>query len=65
MKCLVTVDGAWSVWQEWTICSKLCGGGIQTRTRACDNPKPQYDGAHCSDVGDEQRDCNTHSCASM
>ncbi|XP_060579908.1 A disintegrin and metalloproteinase with thrombospondin motifs adt-1-like [Ruditapes philippinarum] len=27
------VDGAFSDWEVWTICSKTCGGGIRTRAR--------------------------------
>ena len=49
------VDGGFS---NWSLCSKSCGGGKQTRT--CTNPAPQNGGADC--VGDLQRDCNTQGC---
>lgn len=45
------VDGSWSSWTNWSICSKSCGGGgYQTRTRTCSDPIPLYGGSDC--VGD-------------
>ena len=42
------VDGAWSQWSSWSQCSKSCGEGTETRSRDCDNPRPQYGGLLCS-----------------
>lgn len=36
---IVPVDGGWGSWSEFTRCSRTCGGGIQKRYRACDNPR--------------------------
>ena len=42
------VDGNWGTWGTWTECSEQCGGGIQNRTRQCDNPIPQHGGNNCT-----------------
>ena len=44
----ITVNGNWGAWSNWTNCTKSCGGGIQNRTRRCDDPKPRYGGAICT-----------------
>ena len=40
------VEGNWGSWGNWT-CSECSSSGLQTRTRFCDNPKPEHEGAHC------------------
>lgn len=64
-QCMVQqceVDGSWGSWLPWTHCSQSCGGGIRSRQRRCDAPRPQFGGADC--VGSEgQRDyCNNDPC---
>ena len=39
---LNTVDGAWSPYGNWSVCTASCGGGTHTRTRACASPYPNY-----------------------
>ena len=56
------IDGGWSAWSDWGSCSVSCGGGTQTRTRACNNPPPQYGGIACSGSTTESQACNTQSC---
>lgn len=56
--CNPPVDGGWSAWSEWGTCTVTCGNGTEERTRTCDNPAPEYEGAEC--VGDE---AETQVCA--
>lgn len=32
------VDGDWSPWSQWSVCSRTCGTGVHFRQRKCDNP---------------------------
>ena len=33
------IDGGWSNWsQDYTECTRSCSGGVQYRTRQCNNP---------------------------
>ncbi|XP_060568379.1 uncharacterized protein LOC132726983 [Ruditapes philippinarum] len=56
------VDGEWSAWTNWTSCSKLCGGGIATRTRRCDSPSPDPEGKQCQGNSSEDTSCNKEKC---
>lgn len=60
-----TVNGGYSTWEPYGACSKSCGGGKQTRQRACTNPPPANGGKDCSDLGpnSETQECNTEPCA--
>ena len=68
--CVVTVDGGWSDWADWGVCSNKCPGdvagnytGVHARTRACDNPPPSPDGAPCDGSAVDWEPCNTELCA--
>lgn len=56
------VDGGWSDWSGWGVCSVNCGAGIQSRTRFCNNPYPANDGAECSGSPIEYKRCNIQPC---
>lgn len=58
------VNGGWTDFGNWTRCSNTCGGGTQTKFRACTNPKPAYGGSDCEGetLSDETRSCNTQLC---
>lgn len=34
---LITVEGEWTPWTEWSLCSVTCDGGRRTRSRHCVN----------------------------
>ena len=55
------VDGGWS---NWTVgnCSKLCGGGVQNKTRSCSNPSPSCRGKNCVGQAVDVVECNNIPC---
>lgn len=56
------VDGHWSQWSEFSVCSTSCGPGSQTRERTCTNPAPSNDGLHCAGNDNEVKVCETAPC---
>ncbi|GMT32401.1 hypothetical protein PFISCL1PPCAC_23698 [Pristionchus fissidentatus] len=48
-------EGKWTSWNEWSSCSRLCGRGLRSRSRAC------YEGS-CAGLANEQEFCNEESC---
>ena len=58
------MNGGYSKWSAFEECSEECGGGEQSRSRSCDNPKPAHGGKDCSDIGPamETKPCNTQAC---
>ena len=73
-KLLSLVHGNWGDWQAGSTgwgddeCPVGCGGATQNRTRACDNPAPQFGGEECPVEGVdgpsdyETRTCNDGTC---
>ncbi|XP_022103007.1 sushi, von Willebrand factor type A, EGF and pentraxin domain-containing protein 1-like [Acanthaster planci] len=59
---LEVVDGGWSPWPPFNDCTKTCGGGIQVRSRSCDNPRPFNGGQPCPGEAHQTRECNTAKC---
>lgn len=55
-------DGGWGHWSNWTECTKSCGGGVRTRRRECDSPRPEGEGSYCEGLGTEVIGCNTDHC---
>ncbi|KAL3886629.1 hypothetical protein ACJMK2_026610, partial [Sinanodonta woodiana] len=54
-----SVDGQWSLWTMWSICSKTCGtGGTRFRQRTCDNPPPSVGGKDCAQSPYQSQDCD-------
>ena len=58
------VHGNYSLWSNFSSCSKSCGNGTQIRTRNCSNPSPKHGGRNCSLLGPlkEVRSCNVFPC---
>lgn len=61
---LCPIDGGYTAWSNFTVCTVSCGNGTQSRYRNCTNPIPMYRGEDCSLLGPatETRSCNTHYC---
>ena len=57
-----SIDGGFGKWSRYSKCSQSCGGGIQTRTRKCDNPAPLNGGADCVGERTETRQCYLKPC---
>ncbi|XP_061786536.1 A disintegrin and metalloproteinase with thrombospondin motifs 2-like isoform X2 [Nerophis lumbriciformis] len=55
-------DGNWGSWSEFGQCSRTCGGGVQFRTRDCDNPRPANGGRTCVGATYQFQMCNTNQC---
>ncbi|KAJ7381185.1 hypothetical protein OS493_004785 [Desmophyllum pertusum] len=56
------VNGGFALWSAWTACSKTCGTGTKSRSRACTNPVPAYQGLNCSEAFDQALSCKLTSC---
>ncbi|XP_067942024.1 coadhesin-like [Watersipora subatra] len=54
------VDGAWSLWTEWSSCSSTCNNGMAERNRTCTNPPPAHGGLPCHGTDLESKRCNVH-----
>jgi hypothetical protein len=63
---MFSVDGGYSPFGNWSVCSATCGGGNRTRTRSCTNPVPAMGGKDCSQFGApvEVMKCNEQQCPS-
>uniref|UniRef100_A0A8C7ZLC6 ADAM metallopeptidase with thrombospondin type 1 motif 2 n=1 Tax=Oryzias sinensis TaxID=183150 RepID=A0A8C7ZLC6_9TELE len=55
-------DGNWGLWSEFGQCSLTCGGGVQFRTRTCDNPRPANGGRTCVGATFQFQMCNLEEC---
>lgn len=62
---VVPVDGGFSEWRAWDVCSVTCGTGTQTRTRDCTNPTPANGGADCTGDTTEVTSCEEGPCPGM
>ena len=62
MKQSFNLDGGWSDWGKWSICSAVCGGGFMTRDRLCNNPMPSLNGRSCVGTDKDVTACNGDQC---
>jgi len=56
-------DGYWVILQDWTLCNKKCGGGLQFQQWMCVPPK--NDGLPCKGPAVKTRKCNEQACPSV
>ncbi|CAG9804563.1 unnamed protein product [Chironomus riparius] len=57
------VDGKWSDWSNWSLCSKTCGKGLKTRKRFCNKPSPMHNGKPCDGENYEVEECKIRPCS--
>ena len=59
----MTVNGIWSLWIDFTSCTKSCGGGIKSSQRICNNPAPKNEGIECEGATKiDNKTCNSQKC---
>ncbi|XP_061819734.2 A disintegrin and metalloproteinase with thrombospondin motifs 17 [Nerophis lumbriciformis] len=56
------VDGDWSPWSQWSMCSRTCATGVRFRQRKCDNPPPGPGGQQCQKASVEHKACEGPPC---
>ena len=62
------VNGGFTLWTQWSTCTRTCGGGTTTRQRFCTNPAPANGGLTCAQqqatIGNavETISCSTNGC---
>eukprot|EP00072_Mus_musculus_P031842 XP_006498161.1 PREDICTED: A disintegrin and metalloproteinase with thrombospondin motifs 13 isoform X1 [Mus musculus] len=59
---VAAVHGHWSSWGPHSPCSRSCGGGVITRRRWCNNPRPAFGGRACVGEDLQAKMCNTQAC---
>lgn len=60
---LLSVNGGWSTWPQWSKCSAKCDSGVQIRERFCNSPLPLHGGSKCLGPHIQTTDCNSHPCS--
>ncbi|XP_021358087.1 uncharacterized protein LOC110453459 [Mizuhopecten yessoensis] len=58
---IAMVDGDWSVWSNWSVCSASCGNGTTVRKRLCNNPTPDHGGKDCVGENTDIMICNVEN----
>ena len=56
------VNGGWGQWEDWSECSRSCGGGTKTRERLCDSPTPAHGGNPCDGENAGTDSCSNEAC---
>jgi hypothetical protein len=55
---LFLVNGGFTEWSDWSICTVTCGSGTIQRTRECSNPEPANNGSDCFGLTVEAKECS-------
>ena len=53
-------DCIWNSWEDWSACTKTCGGGTQMRNRRVATQETK--GGSCDGESSEHQDCNSDAC---
>ena len=61
MFCSILVNCAWSEWEEWSLCSKTCEGGIRKSQRSVVQ-KAMHGGLDCDGVAFKEELCYPDPC---
>ncbi|XP_047129589.1 uncharacterized protein LOC105843590 isoform X2 [Hydra vulgaris] len=56
------VNGGWTQWSSWSLCSQPCQDGIKKRYRSCTNPVPKYGGLQCNGINTDESICYSNEC---
>ncbi|XP_062512619.1 hemicentin-1-like isoform X1 [Corticium candelabrum] len=56
------LNGGWTAWSTWQLCSHSCGGGQTLRVRSCTNPRPDFGGQRCPGENSQNTACNRIPC---
>ena len=64
-KFIILVDGNWAPWSQWSNCTAECNGGERTRTRQCNQPAAECNGAPCVGPASQSEPCNTPPCSGV
>lgn len=57
---MLSVDGYFNAWGDWSACSQTCGPGFKARTRTC--VPPLHGGAPCGLNNMEKAPCLQKHC---
>ncbi|KAI4898140.1 hypothetical protein NFI96_015403, partial [Prochilodus magdalenae] len=57
------VDGGWSDWTPWSVCSVSCGAGLQSRYRFCSSPERAGNGLPCLGLDRQDQVCVLSPCS--
>ncbi|XP_005990670.1 A disintegrin and metalloproteinase with thrombospondin motifs 13 isoform X2 [Latimeria chalumnae] len=63
LNSVAVVHGVWSSWSVFSLCSRSCGGGVTSRQRLCNNPRPAFGGQECEGPDLQASMCNIQPCS--
>lgn len=59
-RIIISVDGIFEQWSDWSECSQSCGNGVMFRNRTCYGP--YYGGKPCDGAENQTEACNIGEC---